>query len=532
MPDAFPLKRDTTALHERQFDVLVVGGGIYGAWCAYDAALRGLAVALIEKHDWGAGTSSASSKLIHGGLRYLEHMELSLVRHALTERRTLARLAPHLVRPINFVLPVWKGARVGAFKLSAGLALYDLLAFRRQPVQRHRYFRRERLLRRYPFLCAPGLKGAFRYGDCQEDDARLAMVVAAAAQATGAIAANRIEAEKLIEENGGVRGVTVRDLETGAMFEIRARAVIHAAGPWAARLLGTHAPPMRLIKGTHLVLPAIAHCHSAFVLTAPQDGRAFFVVPWYGRSLLGTTESEVDDPDTARPNGDEVRYLLGAANAWLPGLGWTEDQIIARFCGTRALQPEHTRDLSAITREFSIVCPRPNLLMPLGGKYTTARHDAERVVDRIGRILHRHLPACATDRAPLPGAPDGHCGEWFDQGVRTLAGRGVDEEAASTAAQRHGTRIARLLELIAEQPALARRIHPQAPFLRAEAVLAVRDEMARSLEDVLRRRMPLLLLARREAGWLTDVARLIAPALGWDETESLRQVKALMPPSV
>ena len=183
MPSAFPLLRNVDDLKHRRFDVLVIGGGIYGAWCAYDAALRGLSVALIEKNDWGSGTSQSSSKLIHGGLRYLEHFEFRLVSHALKERRVLSEIAPHLVRPLNFKLPVWKDARVGRLQLLAGLTLYDFLATGKQPVPRHKSFSREALLQEHPYLAAEGLRGGLRYGDCQEDDARMTMVVVAAAQA-------------------------------------------------------------------------------------------------------------------------------------------------------------------------------------------------------------------------------------------------------------------------------------------------------------------------------------------------------------
>jgi glycerol-3-phosphate dehydrogenase len=202
----FALHRNLSALRSGRFDVLVIGGGIYGAWTAYDAASRGLSVALVEKRDWGAGTSSASSKLIHGGLRYLEHYEFGLVRHALTERRTLYRIAPHLVRPLNFVLPMWKGPRASPFLVSAGLMLYDLLAWGSQPVARHKHFRPRELLARYPFIDPGHLLGGFRYGDCQEDDARMTLVVTAAAQAFGAVCVNRVGAQALLEDGGRVCG--------------------------------------------------------------------------------------------------------------------------------------------------------------------------------------------------------------------------------------------------------------------------------------------------------------------------------------
>ncbi len=506
MTAAFPLIRSVAALKNRGFDLLVIGGGIYGAWTAYDAALRGLSVALIEKNDWASGTSSASSKLIHGGLRYLEHFEFALVRHALTERRVLAKLAPHLVRPLNFVLPLWKGARAGPLKLSAGLFLYDLMGLGRQPVQRHKHFRRERLLKRYPFLAPDGLKSGFRYGDCQEDDARVCLNVVAAAQSAGAVTATRVEAIALIEHDSRVKGAVVRDTETGERWNLEATVTVTAAGPWTPQLLGTTGPKVKLVKGTHLVLPAIPDCQSAFLLTAPQDGRVFFVIPWYGRTLLGTTESTVATPEEAQPTEREEQYLLAAANAWMPGVKWKSEDVIARFAGVRALQAQATEDLAAVTREFVIETPRTGLIAPIGGKYTTARADAGLIVDTVQRALGRAATPCTTDRRVLPGGDDTHAEELR----AALVSAGVDAEAAGWLWQRHGARCARVLELLKENPGWAVRLHPQLGFIEAEVVLAARDEGARSLEDISRRRIPLAILARENLS--ERISRVLAQA--------------------
>jgi glycerol-3-phosphate dehydrogenase len=505
--NAFPFVRDLAALQGRSFDVLVVGGGIYGAWTAYDAASRGLSVALVEKTDWGAGTSSASSKLIHGGLRYLEHYEFGLVRHALKERRTLYRIAPHLVRPLNFVLPMWKGPRASPFMVSAGMVLYDLLALGNQPVPRHRHFRQRELLARYPFIDPQALLGGFRYGDCQEDDARMTLVVAAAAQAHGAVCVNRVAAEQLIERGGRVIGAVLRDSGTDASFEVQARVVVNAAGPWAPGLLGDGAPKVKLIKGTHLVLPAIAGCNEAFLLTA-QDGRVFFVIPWYGRTLVGTTEEQVQQPSEARPTDAETRYLLEGVRSGLPGLGWTEADVVGRFSGVRMLQAEETASLSAVTREFDVLRLRPGLLMHVGGKYTTSRSDSIEIVDAVFRDLGRRPPRPVTHRHALPGAPAGPFEAWQAQAISALAAAGVDVEAARWLSLRHGTGIEAMLPLIGQRAELAQRIHPDAPFIGAEAVHAVRHEMAGTIDDVARRRMPLSLLVPDQQ-WLPRLREVL-----------------------
>ncbi|TXH06343.1 MAG: glycerol-3-phosphate dehydrogenase/oxidase [Nevskiaceae bacterium] len=509
---AFPLIRNVAALQARRFDLLVIGGGIYGAWTAYDAAQRGLSVALIEKNDWGSGTSSASSKLIHGGLRYLEHYEFSLVRHALRERRTLSRIAPHLVRPLNFILPVWQGPRASMFMLSAGLTLYDLLAAGSQPVPRHRRYKRAELLSDYPFIDPERLLGGFRYGDCQEDDARMTMTVVAAAQSAGAVTANRVAAEALLESDGRVTGARVHDSVEGRRFDLEAEVVVNAAGPWARQLPGASAPKVKLIKGTHIVMPAIAGQREAFLLTA-GDGRVFFVIPWYGRTLVGTTEQTVSDPAQAQPTDEEIRYLVAGVRNSLPGLGWSEKDVISAFAGVRTLQDEDTGDLSAVSREFVITEPRPGLIMPVGGKYTTSRCDAVDIVDRVYRALRRKPPASRTHLQPLPGAPEGEFEAWQAHAMKGLGHFGVDAESAQWLAQRHGSRVERIGQLLAENPAWRERIHPQAPFILAEAVLAVREEMARSPEDILRRRMPLSLLVQGAAKELDAVEMLLADEL-------------------
>ncbi len=495
---AFPLVRDVAALRGGRFDVLVIGGGIYGAWTAYDAASRGLSVALIEKTDWGAGTSSASSKLIHGGLRYLEHYEFGLVRHALQERRTLYRIAPHLVRPLNFVLPMWRGPRAGPFMVSAGLFLYDLLALGSQPVPRHKHHRPRDLLARYPFVDPEQLLGGFRYGDCQEDDARMTLVVTAAAQSCGAVCANRVSAQRLLEEQSAVVGAELKDETTGEAFTLRAGVVVNAAGPWAPFLQGSNAPPVRLVKGTHLVLPGIAGCNEAFLLTA-ADGRVFFVIPWYGRTLVGTTESDVAHPSEAVPTDEEARYLLEGVRRGLPGLGWTQNDVLGAFSGVRMLQAEEADSLAAVSREFAVLQPRPGLVMHVGGKYTTSRSDSIEIVDAVYRALGRRPPRSTTHQRPLPGAPLGPFEAWQAHAIQDLATAGVDLEAARWLTLRHGTGIADILALMRERPPLAQRIDEHAPFVFAEAVHAVRSEMAATLDDVARRRMPLSLLVRDDA---------------------------------
>src|SRR5690349_8658245 len=525
---AFPLLRTTGPLRERTFDVLVVGGGIYGAWTAYDAALRGLSVALVERDDWAAGTSSASSKLIHGGLRYLEHYDFALVRDALVERRRLHRLAPHLVRPLGFVMPVWKGPRASMFMLSAGLTLYDWLGGRRQPVPWHRRFSAKTLLQRFPYVDPERLLGGFWYGDCQEDDARLTLTVVAAAQDAGALVANRLAAESLLEEDGAVAGARVHDRLSDERFELRARVIVNAAGPWAPQLLGPSAPKVRRVKGIHIVLPAIPDCDDAFLLTA-KDGRVFFVIPFYGRTLVGTTEQEIEDPDRAAPTDDEVRYLLAGVRNGLPGIAWTEADVLARFAGVRTLQAEDAENLAAVTREFTVLEPRRGVVQPVGGKFTTARCDAVEIVDHVQDALGQARAPSRTAWQPLPGAPppDEPFERWQAAMTPLLKQRGVDPACAEALTLRYGTRIGRIAELIREEPRWAERLSPTTTLVVAELILAIRDEMAFSLEDVLRRRVPLALLERLDGFKIKELSELLAPHFGRDSADLASEFNVL-----
>ena len=520
MTAAFPLINNIEGLKTGSFDVLVVGGGIYGAWTAYDAALRGLKVALIEKKDWGCGTSQSSSKLIHGGLRYLEHYEFKLVSHALVERRVLSDIAPHLVRPLNFMVPVWKNSRVGRMQLLAGLTLYDFLATGKQPVPRHKSFSADVVRREHPYLLSEGLKGGLRYGDCQEDDARMTMVVVAAAQSRDVVCASGVSADSLIVEGGRVLGVVASN-DGSAPFEIRARYTVNAAGPWALSLtqaaLGAAAPAVKLVKGVHLVMPHIPGLEVAFLLTSPADGRVFFVIPWYDRTLVGTTEASITDASQSVVTAEETRYLLASVARLMPGLNWTETDVIASYAGARTLQAEDAETLAAQTREFVITEPAPGLVWPIGGKYTTARCDSALVVNQLMSLLGRDPGDSLTHRYPLPGAPVGtregsvmlgDFTSWQSEAIAGLVRRGLSQGTAGHLTRRHGTRIARIHQLLHENESWSALILPDAAFIEAEVILAMRDEGARTLEDVTRRRMPLTLLAR-PGPWQERVAELM-----------------------
>ncbi|MBA2480671.1 MAG: glycerol-3-phosphate dehydrogenase/oxidase, partial [Planctomycetes bacterium] len=450
------MRRAANAL-DRTVDLLVIGGGVYGAWIAYDAALRGLSVILVERTDWAAGTSSASSKLIHGGLRYLEYGHLGLVRKALVERRRLLRLAPHRVRALRFLLPVHRDARAGRIALELGLSLYDLLAGELGGPHAHRSYGREALLARCPFIERSGLVSGFSYSDASEDDARYCLELVDGAIGAGAAAVNACEALALTSDSGGrVFGARVRDAITGSEHEIRAGITVAAAGPWTQALV-TRDPrdfPVRLTKGVHLVMPPLP-MPEAMLLTTRSDRRVFFLIPWYGATLLGTTDTDVA-PGTSETtvSAADVDYLLRAVEERCPGLGWRRRHVRGSFAGVRTLRAEGSKSPSSVTREWSLESPRPGLLVPVGGKLTSARVEAAATVARVQLALGRTQTGCPTAERPFPWAPPGDFDTWEDTTVRAGVVLGMDEEVARACARRHGTTTSEVHALVRERPEL------------------------------------------------------------------------------
>ncbi|MDD5181383.1 MAG: glycerol-3-phosphate dehydrogenase/oxidase, partial [Gallionellaceae bacterium] len=346
------MKRDFSLLQDHQFDLLVCGGGIYGAWTAYDAALRGLSVAIVEQGDWASATSSASSKLIHGGLRYLESLDFRLVRKALHERQMLLGVAPHRVWPLRFGVPVYEDSRVGTIQLTAGLALYDFLAGNLSPDFHHRHFKHDEFAGHFPFLATGNLKGGFTYTDAQTDDARLVLELIDGAAAAGAVCVNYCRQTGWVETDGRVSGATVQDQVSGDSAGISARQIINATGQWMAASAQGRGW-CRLDKGTHLVMPALP-TDEALLLTAKSDGRVFFIIPWYGMTLLGTTDADYSgDPDRVAVEPKEVSYLLAEANHYLK-IAWTEKDVVGSFAGLRVMKHGNEASPVSASREWEL----------------------------------------------------------------------------------------------------------------------------------------------------------------------------------
>lgn len=531
------------ALATPTFDLLVIGGGINGAGIARDAAMRGLQVAVVEQGDFASGTSSKSSKLIHGGLRYLENYEFALVLEASRERDRLRRhLAPHLVNPMPFVFPVFAGDPVGRLRLTAGLWVYDgLAAFRN--IARHRSWGRRATLRHEPNLRTQGLRGALHYYDCWTDDARLTLETMLAAVASGAVVCNYLGVVEILHDGGRAHGVRVADRLHGGAFTIAARQVVNATGPWldyVRRLDEPATPPvLRLTKGAHVVVPrGRVGNTNAVVLRAPQDGRVMFAIPWEEQVLVGTTDTDYGgDPGDVAADADDVRYLLAAVNQYFPAAALAERDVVGAYAGLRPLvAPADPASPSATSREEEIFESASGMLSLGGGKLTTYRRVAERIVDRVVDRLRsadpeRRFGPCRTGSVPLPGAgvqlaePGGFGG--FAKRMRASAPAGVDEALMTHLLHRYGTRAPEIVALAAADPAAARRLLPALPYRRVEVTHAVAAEMAATLDDMLRRRMP---LAFRDGGGglgvSDDVAGLMRSVLGWSAEETAHAVAA------
>jgi glycerol-3-phosphate dehydrogenase len=511
------VKRDVSALADGTFDLLILGGGITGAGVALDAALRGLRVALIDKGDLAGGTSSASSKLVHGGLRYLEHGGFPLVYEALHERALLLRNAPHLVRPLRFLLPFYAGARVAAWQWRAGLTLYDLLAGRGN-IRRSRPLTARRLQAEFPGLRGAGLRGGAEYYDAQMDDARLCIEVARSAASAGARVANYVEAAAFERAGGTLAGVHAVDRVSGAEFHIHARQILNATGPWVDEVCALAGDPgeprLAPTKGVHLVAPGRG-LTAAFLLLHPGDGRVLFVIPWLGKTLLGTTDTvpaEGEGPDNLAVQPGEVAYLLEAHNHYFsPAL--REGELLGRFAGLRPLIRARPGEPSARSREFQVFAGPSGLLSVAGGKYTTYRHMAEFITDAVARRLGSRRRS-RTASCPLDGAPRRPWARFVAEETAALKARhGLDEGAARHLLERYGRRGADVADYLRHFPEGARPVVNGEPDLLVEFVYQREQEMAVCTEDMLLRRTRLGLfhpeLLRGEGGGESRRARLV-----------------------
>lgn len=511
-------------------DLIVIGGGINGAGIARDAALRGLDVLLLEARDFGSGTSSASSRLIHGGLRYLEYGEIPLVYESLHERRCLRRIAAHLVRPLKLTIPLYRGGRRPPWLVKLGMLAYDLLSFRKS-LPNHRMLSRAELLAEVPGVNPAGLRGGAQYYDAQVSYAeRLVVENVIAARQAGAEVRNYAPVTAIDCGRAGIAGVRYTDKADGGEVEARATTLVNASGPWVDRVLATGGTTgerlMGGTKGSHIVVgPFPGAPRDAFYVEAVEDGRPVFVLPWNRQYLIGTTDLRYDgDPADAAASADEVRYLLDATNAVFPGAALGVGDIYYAYAGVRPL-PYHAKGPeSAITRRHIIHRHRPPadaLLSVIGGKLTTYRHLAEQVVDRAAARAGGNGAPCTTDRAPLPGAVG------LDDARAALASAPLSDACRARLLDVYGGRATALLELAASDERLIATLDPDGTILAAEVPFAIREEHARTLVDIVHRRLMIGLSADLGAAAADAVEEVAARECGWDEARRAAERAAL-----
>ncbi|MEV7201178.1 glycerol-3-phosphate dehydrogenase/oxidase [Streptomyces griseoluteus] len=515
---------------ERELDVLVVGGGIVGAGTALDAATRGLSTGLVEARDWASGTSSRSSKLIHGGLRYLEMLDFPLVREALKERGLLLeRLAPHLVKPVPFLYPLqhrgWERLYAGA-----GVALYDVMSMARghgRGLPAHRHLSRSKALRVAPCLRKDALVGALQYYDAEVDDARFVAILVRTAASYGAKVANRARVTGFLREGERVVGVRVEDVEGGGVYEIRARQVVNATGVWTddtQGLVGERGQfHVKASKGIHLVVPR-DRIHSSTGLILRTEKSVLFVIPWGRHWIVGTTDTAWD-LDKAHPaaSSADIDYLLERVNSVL-AVPLSRDDVEGVYAGLRPLLAGESEATSKLSREHTVAHPVPGLVVVAGGKYTTYRVMAKDAVDAAVHGLDRRVAESVTEEIPLLGA-EGYPAMWNAR-ERIAERSGLHVARVEHLLNRYGSTADQLLDLIAGDPTLGEPLRHADDYLRAEIVYAASHEGARHLDDVLTRRTRISIETfDRGTRSAREAAELMAPVLGWDEDQIAREVE-------
>ncbi len=541
------MKRDLDAMSDRVHDVVIIGGGITGAMIAWDASLRGLKVALVEAQDFGHATTAGSSKLIHGGLRYLKNLEFGLIRESLKERRNWEIIAPHLVFPLEFVVPTRGWGSKSRWFTGLGLTIYDWLSYDRnwlndedKKIPAHRSLSTKALLAMQPGLNPDGLRGGVSYYDCQMvSPERLCLECVLGAAQNGAQIANYAKAIQFkYGITDGMRAVTaveVSDKFTGARYIVRGRMIVNAAGPWADLVQekangGSAARGLIRSKGVHLITRNLTRNQALAVQSS--DGH-FFILPWRGHSILGTTDTVYKgNPEKLCVTEEDISLLLNRANEALPGVNLKRRDVLHAYAGLRPLvdtDPGSRTDSSYTASRRTEIYDHAQddlsgFLSVIGGKWTTSRLVAERTVDMVAKKLERRLKPCQTASTPLPGGELGQYASFKRRALRRYSFLG--SKVCSNLVATYGAMIDEVVPLITDAPDLGETIDPPAPEIAAQVVHAVRQEMAMTVEDILFRRTGIGTLGHPGGDTVTRIARFLSREFGWDAAETVRQVEA------
>jgi glycerol-3-phosphate dehydrogenase len=515
-------------LRSEELDVLVLGAGVTGAGCALDAVTRGLRVGLVEARDFAAGTSSRSTKLFHGGLRYLEQFDFSLVFEALKERAlALDKLAPHLAKPVRFLYPLRRLA-VDRGYAGLGIGVYDVMGAGRGVPHHLRHLSRRKTFDVFPSARRDAIRGSISFYEGQVDDARHTLLLSRTATRYGALCASSTRALGFLNDGQRVTGVRVRDLESGEEFDIRARQTINATGVWIDELqqmLGGRSQfRIRASKGIHLVVPRDRINSAAGVITRTEKS-LLFLIPWGSQHwIIGTTDTDWQ-LDLAHPaaSAADIDYLLGQVNALLAD-PLTRDDVVGVYAGLRPLLSGESDPTSKLSREHAVASPMPGLITVAGGKYTTYRVMARDAVDAAARGLGGHVPPCCTEDVPLLGA-EGYQALWNARDVLATES-GLPEQQVERLLNRYGSLLLELLELLKDRPSLAAPIEGADGYLAVEAVYAASHEGALHLDDILARRTRISIETwDRGVEAAAHVAALVAPVLGWGPADISREIE-------
>lgn len=504
-------------------DLIVIGGGINGAAIARDASMRGLSVTLLEKRDFGAGASTKTSKLVHGGLRYLENRDFALVKESLYEQALLLRNAPHIVHPLTFLFPVYAHTPRPLWQVHLGLYIYDFFS-RHNGMPGHRKCSKKEVVDHYPQMNQKDLLGGCEYHDAQMLDNRLVIENILAAESAGAVVLNYAEVFKLLRTKDRIDGIYFRNVLTGQEGSISCKAIVNATGAWSNQItaMDSSASHLRVTptKGTHLVIPQV-YKSEALILHAPQDGRIFFILPWGNHSLLGTTDTFYNkDPNDVSVEDSDIAYLLEAFNFYFPQLQLTKSSIIASFAGLRPLVSNDSNSISpsGISRSHAIHRSETGLITILGGKFTTHRKIAQDVVDAVltelGTTVKCH--PCATMLTPLPGAWHHHTQEDVRLKLRSA---GLKNEQVNHLMSNYGELSLRILKIIQSDSREAVPICPEHPHIFAELTYAISVEHAKRLDDWFCRRTSIAYDSGCERKCLSKVAARFAALLGWNQSQ-------------
>ncbi|MBY3989211.1 glycerol-3-phosphate dehydrogenase/oxidase [Rhodococcus fascians] len=513
-------------MEAEELDILVIGGGVVGAGTALDAVTRGLKVGLLEARDYAAGTSSRSSKLFHGGLRYLEQFNFSLVFEALKERSlVLNTLCPHLARPVPFIYPLEKV--IDRPYVGLGIGVYDVMGAGRGVPSHHKHLGKKKTLESFPSGKRSAIRGAVKFYEGQVDDARHTMMIARTAAAYGALCANSTRVTGFLREDDKVVGVVASDLETGRSFEVRAKQVINAAGVWTdevQQMVGGRGQfQVRASKGVHLVVPR-NRINSATGIITRTEKSLLFVIPWGSHWIIGTTDTDWK-LDLAHPaaSQSDIDYILGHVNKLLADPLDRAD-VVGVYAGLRPLLFGESDSTSTLSREHAVSSPVRGLTVIAGGKYTTYRVMAKDAVDAAVHGLERTVPKCVTENIPLVGA-DGYLGAYNSRNL-TAERTGMRVSRVEHLLGRYGTLMGEVLDLIDGDPELGKPLDSAPEYLKAEVVYAASHEGAQHLEDILTRRTRISIeVPDRGEAAAEEVARLVAPILGWDDQHRTEEIE-------